>query len=216
MKLEAEMSSIVIGYRQMELAQMEVHKPVVALFEWSLLGANHDLVAKGHIIVLSESAKVPGWEPGMEYWYVSQVGTAVAPVSVTVECMEVVPAAAAAAIFGKHRPSDAFVATMVPEPQALDANDPVLAQATVQGLLQSVSRDSATIIEAAMWMELDGHRIKRLEWYWSGSTPLSLFPGGASKGDKVELGQTRNGAPGFPKVGWSKGRQVASSVAASL
>jgi hypothetical protein len=213
--LEAVMSSIVIGYRQLELNQLEVKKPVVARFEWSLVGANLALVAKGHIFVLSESAKVPGWEPAMEYWYVSEAKSGVAPVSFTVECAEVVPAASAAALFGEHQPSDAFVATMVPDPQALAAGDPVLAQATVQGRLHSVSHGGASIIEAAMWMELDGHRIKRLDWYWSGNTPLSLFPGGAAKGDKVELGQTRNGAPGFPKVGWSKARQVATSVAAS-
>ena len=45
------MSSIVIGYRQMEIQQMEVPKPSVARFEWVLWGARDAVIARGPIFV---------------------------------------------------------------------------------------------------------------------------------------------------------------------
>jgi hypothetical protein len=213
--LEDEMSSIVIGYRQLEVNQLEIHKPSVARFEWKLLGANQAVVARGEILVFGEQAKVEGWEAGMEYWYVSSLGVAAAPIRFTVECKELVPIDQAKSIIGRHTPQDAFVASMVPEPQRLQAGDPVLSLATVQGQFRAGTTSAISAADAALWIELDGHQIKRIDWYWSATTPLSLFPGGAKVGDKVELKQTANGTPGFPQVGWSKSQHGRGAVAAS-
>ncbi len=203
------MSSIVIGYRQMEIQQMEVPKPSVGRFEWSLWGARDVLIAKGQILVFGERVHLAGgWQAGQEYWYVSTLGVSVPVHKFTVMCAEQVAAEEASDMLAPYSPEDAFVAPMVPEAKTLDPGDAVLGRPAVYGVVPGSSLGGKLASEAAMSLELDGRRIRRVDWYWSGEAPLSLFPSGAKVGERVELTQISNGSPGFPRVGWSKCEQA--------
>lgn len=203
------MNSIVIGYRQMEIQQMEVTKPSVARFEWVLWGARDSVIARGPIFVFGQKAELGEWKPGQEYWYVGALGVAQPPVRFSVECQDQVPVGEADAMLAPYNPSEAFIAPMVPSPDTLVAGDAVLSRTSIHGVVRSsgVGRKLAT--DAAVNIELDGRSIKRIDWYWSGTEPLSLFPGGAQKGARVDLDRIDNGAPGFPQVGWHKCEQAA-------
>lgn len=203
------MSSIVIGYRQMEIQQMEVPKPSVGRFEWSLRGAKDVLIARGQIFVFGERVALQGWRGGQEYWYVAALGVSVPVHKFTVECVEQVAADQAGPMLAKYTPAEAFVAPMVPVRQELHPGDAVLGRPSVYGVVPGSSLGGKLSSEAAMSIELDGRRIKRVDWYWSGEAPLSLFPSGAKVGERVELTLISNGSPGFPRVGWSKCEQAA-------
>jgi hypothetical protein len=201
---------MIVGYRQLEINQLEIKKAAVARFEWTMLDAKRAAIAHGECLVIGAGAAVSGWKAGLEYWYVTSASPTAPAEHVAIECVEVIGGADAAAALSKYSAAQAFVATMVPQPQRLLAGDPVLAQATVQGYFGATG--STLDGAAALWLELDGRRIKRLDWYWDGAAPLSLFPGGAKVGDRVELKQVRNGTAGFPQVGWNKCQQVGPDV----
>lgn len=213
------MSSIVIGYRQMEvpplrIQQMEVPKPSVGRFTWSLIGENagqkEEVVATGTIFVFGHDvSKLAGWDAGQEYWYVTSRGAAVPPQRFTVECLELVAEDAAGGMLGGFAPTGAFKAAMVPTPTRLGPGDAVLSRSSVHGVLRSSDLGVKLASDAAVCLELDGQTIKSIDWYWSGSAPLSLFPGGAKVGERVELTQIRRGEAGFPQVGWHKCEQAA-------
>lgn len=203
------MSSIVIGYRQMEIQQMEVPKPSVARFEWVLWGARDAVIARGPIFVFGEKAQLQGWQAGQEYWYVAALGVATPTARFSVECQDQVPVEQAAQMLAPYSPTDAFVAPMVPSPQTLRAGDPVLSRTSLHGVARTSGVGLKLATDAAVNIELDGRAIKRIDWYWSGAEPLSLFPGGAQKGARVDLNRIDNGAPGFPQVGWHKCEQAA-------
>ncbi|MEZ4364396.1 MAG: hypothetical protein R3B48_29745 [Kofleriaceae bacterium] len=199
------MSSIVVGYRQLEVNQLEVPKATVARFAWRLVGEHAALIAAGQTFVFGEGARVAGFQDGMEYWYVEQVGAVANPARFTVECQVLVAAEDAEAMLRAYAPEQAFVASMVPKGSRLLEGDPVLTCASVQGQF-----GEGAGANAALWIELEGAKIKRLDWYWDGAKPLSLFPGGAKVGQVVELHEVRNGAVGFPKIGWNKCEQLAA------
>lgn len=203
------MSSIVIGYRQMEIQQMEVPKPSVARFEWVLWGARDAVIARGPIFVFGEKAQLQGWQAGQEYWYVAALGVATPPARFSVECQDQLPVEQAAPMLAPYSPTDAFVAPMVPSPQTLRAGDPVLSRTSLHGVARTAGLGLKLATDAAVNIELDGRSIKRIDWYWSGTEPLSLFPGGAQRGARVDLNRIDNGAPGFPQVGWHKCEQGA-------
>ena len=213
------MSSIeVVGYRQMEIGgpspgpgakQMEGPKTSVARFEWALWGANDVLIAKGPIFVFGEAVQLTGWAAGREYWYVTEQGASVAAVRFSVECKELVQAAQAAPMLAPYLGVHAFVAPMVPPATALDPDDEVLNTPSVHGVHRASSAGVRLATDAAVRLELEGPRIKQLNWYWSGPQPLSLFPGGAQVGDRVDLTLISNGSQGFPQVGWFKCEQAA-------
>lgn len=203
------MSSIVIGYRQMEIQQMEVPKPSVGRFEWVLWGARDAVIARGPIFVFGEKAGLGTWRPGQEYWYVAALGVALPPQRFSVECQDQIPVGEAGPMLAPYDPSEAFVAPMVPSPQTLGPNDAVLSRSSVHGVVRSSGVGLKLATDAAVNIELDGRSIRRIDWYWSGTEPLSLFPGGAKKGARVDLNRIDNGAPGFPQVGWHKCEQAA-------
>jgi hypothetical protein len=209
--LEAVMSSIVIGYRQMELQQMEIPKPSVARFEWVLWGARNAVIARGPIFVFGQKTQLPGWRAEHEYWYVAALGVAAPPERFSVECQDQVPIEQAGLMLAPYSPSNAFVAPMVPSPQTLSAGDPVLQRASMHGVARGNGDGDGLKLatDAALYIELDGRAIRRIDWYWSGTEPLSLFPGGAQKGARVDLNRIDNGSPGFPQVGWHKCEQAA-------
>jgi hypothetical protein len=207
--LEVVMSSIVIGYRQMEIQQMEVPKPSVARFEWVLWGAKDAVIARGPILVFGAKTQLPGWQAGQEYWYVAARGVAATPVRFSVECQDQVPLDRATSMLEPYAPAEAFVAPMVPAAVPLGPGDAVLSRSAVHGVVRTSSAGLKLATDAAVNIELDGRRIKRIDWYWSGTEPLSLFPGGAQKGARIDLNRINNGAPGFPQVGWHKCEQAA-------
>lgn len=209
------MSSIVIGYRQLEIPQvriqqLEVPKPSVGRFKWSLVGDKDAIVAAGVIFVFgNEVAKLSGWESGQEYWYVSKLGIPAQPQRFIVECTELVAEEQAPALLSGYSPSGAFKAAMVPTAQQLMHGDAVLSRSSVHGVLRTSDLGAKLALDAAVCLELDGHAIKSLDWYWSGPSSLSLFPGGAKVGERVELTLIRKGEAGFPQVGWNKCEQAA-------
>jgi hypothetical protein len=216
---EVVMSSIeVVGYRQMEIGgpspgpgakQMEGPKTSVARFEWALWGAGDVLIARGPIFVFGEKVQLAGWAAGREYWYVTELGTQVAAVRFSVECQELVPASLAAPMLSQYSAGDAFVAPMVPPSAPLVPGDAVLSCPSVHGVPRTSALGTKLATDAAVNLELDGSRIRRLNWYWSGAQPLSLFPGGAQVGERVDLTLISNGSQGFPQVGWFKCEQAA-------
>ncbi len=199
----------VIGYRQMEINQLETPKPQVARFEWELRDQGDNVVVRGQIIVIGERVELAGWKPATEYWYVTALGAGGAPVRTMLECKEMVSADSAQTLLSKLSPSAAFVAPMVPQPAKLGAEDPVLRQPRLQGHFRTLGTDG-TVTEAALWIELDGARLARVDWYWTGTRPLSLFPGGAKVGDRVELKEVRCGESGFPTPSWNRHQSVAA------
>lgn len=208
------MSEIVIGYRQMEINQLETPKPSVARFEWALEDAAGSVVVRGQILVFGDKAQVAGWQPATEYWFVTALGQGGRPVRTTIECKELVPAEAARPMVSPFSAADGFLAPMVPQPVGLRAGDPVLAQPALHGHFRTESADGRTVTEAALWLALDGARLARVDWYWTGDKPLSLFPGGVKVGQRVELKEVANGAAGFPQIGWNRCLQQTGSVAA--
>lgn len=207
------MSEIVIGYRQLEINQLETPKPSVARFEWTMQDASAAVVARGQVLVFGEKTLITGWQPAMEYWYVSAPGAGGQPVRTTLECKELVAAEAAYQMLSTFSAKDGFLAPMVPQPVGLKAGDPVLGQPALQGHFRVTSADGSTTTEAALWLVLEGARLRRVDWYWTGNKPLSLFPGGVKVGDKVELKEVTNGAPGFPQIGWNRCLQPTGPVA---
>jgi hypothetical protein len=192
------------------IQQMEVPKPSVGRFKWSLLADKDVVVATGTIFVFGQDvSKLKGWDAGQEYWYVSTLGVAALPVRFVVECLELVGEDQADVMLAGHAPTHGFRAAMVPTAQRLDANDAVLTRSSVHGVLRTSDLGVKLANDAAVCLELDGHTIKSLDWYWSGPAPLSLFPGGAKVGEQVELTLIRRGEAGFPQVGWLKCEQAA-------
>jgi hypothetical protein len=198
----------------LRVQQMEVPKPSVGRFKWSLVGENagqkDEVVATGTIFVFGHDvSKLAGWEAGQEYWYVTSRGVAVTPQRFVVECLELVTEDRADTMLAGFAPTSAFKAAMVPRAERLGADDAVLSRSSVHGVRRSSDLGVKLASDAAVCLKLEGTTIKNLDWYWSGAAPLSLFPGGAKVGERVELTQIRRGEAGFPQVGWHKCEQAA-------